>query len=79
MIYSGLLLIFLVSLGLYMVDLPIGLLKLKLFGWHKEFGMLVLMLVMLRIVWRNTNSTPSLNQLPWWEKWGALLVHYCFY
>lgn len=66
-------------IGLYMTRIPIGLLKLKLFGWHKEYGILVLMLVMLRIVWRVTNIHPSLAELLTFERIAARIVHWLFY
>ena len=34
--------------------------KLELFIWHKSFGLLVLVLVVLRILWRFANPTPAL-------------------
>lgn len=75
----AILLIGMVVLGLYMTALPVSLLKLKLYGWHKQFGILVLMLVMLRIVWRIANISPSLAALPWWESFAARSVHWAFY
>lgn len=72
------LIIGLLALGLYMVQLPIGLQKLKLYGWHKEFGLLVLGLVVVRLSWRIINTTPSLS-LPSWEWLAARLVHWSFY
>jgi cytochrome b561 len=74
----AILLIALLALGLYMVGLPINLEKLKLYGWHKEYGILVLMLVTIRIVWRLGNITPHLS-LPLWEKLAARTVHWAFY
>lgn len=38
------LIIGLLGVGLYMVRIPISLEKLKLYGWHKEYGFLVLFL-----------------------------------
>jgi cytochrome b561 len=68
------------SLGLYMVRLPISGEKLKLYGWHKEFGILVLALVTVRISWRLGNKIPVLpNALPHWQKYAARLAHYAFY
>ena len=59
-------------LGLYMTGLPNSLQKLKLFGWHKEFGILVLILACLRFGWRFININPSLdNSLPVWQKLAA--------
>lgn len=74
----AILLICLVILGLYMVNLPISLEKLKMYGWHKEYGILALMLVCLRIVWRLSNKTPSLT-IPLLERIAARTVHWLFY
>ena len=74
----AILLIGLLVLGLYMVAVPISLEKLKLYGWHKEYGMLALMLVMIRMVWRVANIIPSLS-LPLWEIIAARTVHWAFY
>jgi cytochrome b561 len=65
-------------LGLYMADLPVGLEKLKLFGIHKEFGILILMLVIVRSMWRVSNITPYLT-MPKWEVIAARTVHWAFY
>lgn len=72
------LIIGLLILGLYMVILPIGLTKLKLYGWHKEYGLLALWLVILRLFWRLINVTPKLS-LPLLEKIAARTVHWAFY
>jgi cytochrome b561 len=70
----------LIALGLYMVDLPKGLAKLKFIGWHKELGILVLGLAILRASWRLSNVTPLLlSYLPTWEAVSARLVHWTFY
>src|SRR4029077_17932544 len=74
----AILLICLVILGLYMVSLPIGLEKLKMYGWHKEYGILALMLVIVRFTWRLINKTPYLN-IPLLEKIAARAVHWLFY
>lgn len=76
----AILLILLVAEGLYMVEVPISAWKLQLYGWHKEYGMLVLMLVMFRIVWRIGNLTPLLPEsIPDWQKLAAHAVHWAFY
>lgn len=74
----AILLIALLILGLYMVGMPISLEKLKFYGWHKEYGILALMLVGVRIVWRLINKTPHLA-LPLLEKIAARTVHWAFY
>lgn len=75
----AILIIGLLILGLYMVGLPISLQKLKLFGWHKELGILVLGLVMIRLWWRLSNVMPNLSALPKWERVAARTVHWSFY
>src|SRR5579862_1112029 len=74
----AILLIGLLALGLYMVGVPVSLEKLKLYGWHKEYGILALLLVLIRLVWRFTNVTPRLS-LPLLEKLAARTVHWAFY
>jgi cytochrome b561 len=73
------LLIGLVALGLYMADMPISVQKLKYYGWHKEFGILALMLAIVRLSWRLSNTTPSLSNLHTWERLLARAAHYTFY
>lgn len=68
----------LLILGLYMVRLPISHAKLKLYGWHKEYGFLALGLVIVRSIWRGLNVNPRLS-LPLLEKLAARTVHYTFY
>lgn len=75
----AILLVGLLALGLYMTRLPISLQKLKLYGWHKEFGVLALILVTVRLTWRLRNTTPSLGNLLRWEVIAARAVHGTFY
>lgn len=74
----AILIIGLLALGLYMVRQPISFEKLKLYGWHKEYGLLALALVIVRISWRIINKTPELA-LPLWENIAARSVHWAFY
>ena len=75
----ALLIIGMLCLGLYMSDLPISLEKLKLYGWHKEYGLLIMGLVVLRIIWRLINITPELVELPWYERIAARIAHLALY
>jgi cytochrome b561 len=80
-VFHWLLAVFIIGLlavGLYMISLPLGSLKLKLYGWHKGFGILVLTLVCLRILWRFYNINPLLS-LPSLEKFAARFVHWLLY
>ena len=75
----AILLIGLLALGIYMdLHYPIGIEKLKLYGWHKEYGLLALVLAMIRIVWRVINITPRLS-IPLWEIIAARAAHWAFY
>lgn len=77
------LLVALVALGLYMVSLPdVGFdtKKIRLILYHKELGMLALVLVIARFVWRLTNVLPQLVEtLPDWQQFVARFVHLSFY
>lgn len=75
----ALIIIGMLTVGLYMKSLPIGAQKLKLYGLHKEFGILVLMLVTARLLWRWSHIVPSLAQLPLWERLAARSVHGLLY
>lgn len=76
----ALIIIGLIVVGLYMVNLPISNQKFKLFGYHKEFGLLILFLVLFRLSWRFANETPELpSHMPYWQVLSARLVHFTFY
>ncbi len=76
----AILIIGLLAEGLYMIRLPVSLQKLQLFGWHKEYGMLVLILVCFRMGWRLSHRVPDLPfTLPEWQKVAARSAHWAFY
>jgi len=57
-------------------DLPIGVRKLAMFARHKSFGITILGLVVLRLLWRLTNPTPPLpTTLKPYERVLATLTH----
>jgi len=68
-----------ITLGLIMTRIPVSAQKLMFYGWHKEFGALIGMLVLVRIGWRIYNVNPSLGSLPAWERFAARSVHYVLY
>lgn len=54
--------------------------KLELFVWHKSTGMLVLLLVLIRLVWRLTHPAPPLPaDMPRWERAAAAASHFLLY
>jgi cytochrome b561 len=69
-----------ISVGLYMADLPVSLQKIKLFGWHKEFGLLILFIAVIRISWRLSHISPLLpRHMPVWQHYAAKFTHFFLY
>ena len=61
-------------------DLPLGMHKLVLYARHKSFGMTVLGLAVLRLLWRATHRPPSLpDAMTPVERRLAQLTHVAFY
>ena len=73
----------LAALGLYMVTLPdvgFNTKKVTLVLYHKEFGLLVLVLLATRLAWRVTHILPRLvEHMPDWQQIAARFVHLSFY
>lgn len=67
----------LLGVGLWMTGLPIGLLKLKVYAWHKWIGLVVLVLTAGRLLWRYRHPPPPLpDALRRWERGLAPLAHW---
>jgi cytochrome b561 len=61
-------------------DLPPGLEKLVLLARHKSVGITVLILAVLRLLWRWFNPTPELPRaMPTWERLAARASHFLLY
>ena len=78
---TALLVLGMLGVGLWMVGLPISLTKLYVYAWHKWIGLTVLVLTVLRLMWRMYRPPPPLpGTMTAWERrlapWGhaALLV-----
>jgi cytochrome b561 len=78
---TALLVLGMIGVGLWMVDLPIGVTKLLAYAWHKWIGLVVLTLTVLRLLWRWYSPPPPLpDTVTAWESrlapvsHGALLV-----
>jgi len=59
-------------MGSYMADLPFSPQRLKLYNWHKWAGVTVLVLSIVRLVWRWVHRPPALpprvsQQMPRWQ------------
>ncbi|MBZ0217372.1 MAG: cytochrome b/b6 domain-containing protein, partial [Fimbriimonadaceae bacterium] len=76
---TALLVITIFPIGIYMsqfVDDNDILLKFQLFQWHKSIGITILLLTLLRIMWRLTHKVPPLpDNLKPWERVAARITH----
>jgi len=67
-------------LGVYMHDLPLSPIKLRLFSYHKWIGVTVFLLAVLHTSWRFTHRPPPLpDTMPRWEKLAGRATHYLLY
>ena len=67
-------------LGIYMHDLALSPLKLKLISYHKWLGVTVLLLAVLRLIWRATHTPPPLPAtIPQWQQKAAGSLHALLY
>ena len=60
--------------GYYMTDLPLGMAKLKIYALHKSIGVLLLLLVSMRVVWRILDRRPEVDHMPTWQRYASVLV-----
>ena len=72
------------GMGLFMTDLPISPLRLKLYNWHKWAGVTVLSLSLLRLTWRLTHQPPALPEglvqsMPRWQRLAHHATHHALY
>ncbi len=65
-------------IGLYMHDLKLSPTKLHLYSYHKWIGITVLMLAVLRILWRATHKPPALH-IARWQEIASGIVHGLLY
>ncbi|HZT55559.1 MAG TPA: cytochrome b [Burkholderiaceae bacterium] len=72
------------GVGLYMSDLPVSPLRLKLYNWHKWAGVTILALSALRLVWRLAHRAPPLPErvlraMPGWQRHAHRATHALLY
>jgi cytochrome b561 len=69
------------SLGWIMTDIPVFTpTKLRYFSWHKWIGVTVLVLALIRLLWRATHPAPALPAgMHTWEKLAAHAGHAALY
>ena len=67
-------------IGMRADSLPVGLAKLQALAWHKSFGITILMLAVVRLVWRWMNPVPDLSaETRPWERVLAKISHVLLY
>ncbi|PCJ97871.1 MAG: hypothetical protein COA45_09295 [Zetaproteobacteria bacterium] len=77
---TALLILGLLFLGFYMTSLSFSEDKLALYGWHKSFGLLVLALTSVRVLWHVTKHKPKpLETHKKWERVIARSAHIFLY
>ncbi|GGI77019.1 cytochrome b [Legionella impletisoli] len=70
---------FMLCFGFFLDDLPKAIQPFA-YMMHKSFGLTVLMLMVLRVIWIVKSGKPSLpNTVPFWEKAFSRIVQYSFY
>jgi len=71
----GLCFIAIFAVGIYMTDLPKGPDKFELYGLHKSFGVLILLVALPRFIWRiKEGMLPPVGHPPAWQERLAKLV-----
>ena len=66
-------------LGLYMANLPLSPLQLRLYAWHKWAGIIILSLSALRLAVRVSRRPPADVSMPSWQRQAAHATHGLLY
>ena len=67
-------------IGMRADALPLGVAKLQALAWHKSFGITILALAVVRLVWRWMNPVPDLSaEIKPWERVLAKISHVLLY
>jgi len=75
----ALLIVGLGAVGLTMTAMAPSPDKVNVYLLHKSFGITVLVLVGLRLVWRLATTRPPEVPGPAWQRWSASAVHFALY
>ena len=67
------------GVGLYMADLPFSPLRLKLYNWHKWAGIVILVLSIVRLVWRLRRPPPPAAPMARRQALAAATTHAAMY
>jgi cytochrome b561 len=76
----ALLVLLMIPLGFLMGDIENQAWKIQAYTIHKQIGLFILALMLLRIVWALTNIKPALPFMtPLWQRWCERVVHFSLY
>lgn len=68
------------ALGLYMHELTLSPIRLRLYSWHKWAGVTLFLLAMARLAWRATHRPPALPEaMPRLQRLAAAGAHHLLY
>lgn len=77
---TALMVLGLVAVGLVMQELPNSLTKFEIYALHKSFGITVLALTVMRLLWRMVAGAPRpVPGMPAWQRIAASLSHGALY
>lgn len=69
-----------IAIGLYMVEMPNSMAKLRMYALHKSIGLTVLAVVFLRLAWRLYAGAPEPEPgTPRWQHRAASATHWLLY
>jgi cytochrome b561 len=67
------------AVGWLMTDLPVSPVRVRIYNYHKWLGVTVLMMAIIRGLWRLAHSPPPLLSMPAWQRLGAHGLHVTLY
>lgn len=76
---SALIIVSLLAVGFIMTELKPSPQTIKIYTAHKSFGLLLLAIVLVRILWRGVDRKPPDLPMPAWQRWLAQGVHVALY
>lgn len=69
-----------IAVGYWQQTLKDGAFKDQVYQYHKLTGLTVLTLMCVRLIWRFSNTVPSLPQsVPRWQAMASRVIHYALY
>ncbi|MBI2771984.1 MAG: cytochrome b [Burkholderiales bacterium] len=68
-----------IAMGVYMTQLQMSPMRLKLYNWHKWLGVTILAVSVVRLAWRMANRPPADLPMPAWQQRAAHSAHWAMY